>query len=63
MGWDKSLLSEVIWDYNRVHQVYQFHQNRLDSPYDDVKIYKHIGGWVDQENLFYVRWNRIKNHT
>ena len=21
-------------NYNRVHQVYQFHQNRLASPYD-----------------------------
>ena len=22
---------------------------------------KHISRWVDQENLTYVRWNRIKN--
>ena len=27
-------LSEIIWDYNRVHQVYQLHQNRLVSPYE-----------------------------
>ena len=26
--------SKVICDYNRVHQVYQFHQNRLAGPYD-----------------------------
>ena len=25
-------LGETV--YNRVHQVYQFHQNRLTSPYD-----------------------------
>ena len=22
---------------------------------------KHISRWVDQENLIYVRWNRMKN--
>ena len=26
-------LGKVIWDYNRIHQFYQFHQNRLASPY------------------------------
>ena len=33
----ESHLSKVIWDrknYNRVHQVSHFHQNRLASPYD-----------------------------
>ena len=33
--WDPSRkvnqLSKVIWDYNRVHQIYQFHQNRLEK--------------------------------
>ena len=31
----------------------------------DVKISKdeNISRWVDQENLIYVRWNRIKNHA
>ena len=24
---------------------------------------KHISWWVDQENLIYVRWNRIKNRA
>ena len=27
-------LRKAIWEYNRVHQVYQFHQNRLASLYD-----------------------------
>ena len=27
-------LSKVVWDYNKVYQVYQFHQNRSASPYD-----------------------------
>ena len=27
-------------NYNRVHQVYQFHQNKLVSSYNDVKVYE-----------------------
>ena len=49
----------------RVHQVYQFHQNRLAGPYDgslNLQRKTHSKG-VDQENLIYVRWNRIKNHV
>ena len=36
-GMKVNLVSKVISDkkfYNRVHDVYQFHQNRLASPYD-----------------------------
>ena len=36
-SWKVNHASKVIWDsknYNRVHQVYQFQQNRLASPYD-----------------------------
>ena len=31
----------------------------------DIKVSKdkHITRWVDQENLIYVRWNRLKNHA
>ena len=31
----------------------------------DVKVSKdkHIGRWVDQENLIHIRWNGIKNHA
>ena len=60
--------SKVIWDrkiITRVHQVYQFHQNRLAGPYDgslNLQRKTHSKG-VDQENLIYVRWNRIKNHV
>ena len=48
-------LSKVIQD-RTIHQVYQFHQNRLE-----LKSTKHIGRWVDWQNVINVRWNRIKN--
>ena len=47
-------LSKVIWDRKiiTVHQVYQFHQNRLASLMIDIKVFKdkHISRKVDQEN-------------
>ena len=54
-------LSKVVWDYknyNRVHHIYQFQQNRLTSPHDGQK---HTSRCIDQENPIYVRWNRTKN--
>ena len=59
-------LSTIIWDkknYNILHQVYQFHQNRLAISMMDIKVSKdkHISRLVDQETLIYVRWNRIRN--
>ena len=60
-------LSKVIWDkkFKAVHQVYQFHQNKLASCYMSIKISKdkHISRWNDRENLVNFRWNRVKNCT
>ena len=34
-------------NYNRVHQIYQFHQNKLISPcMIEVKVFKDIRRWV-----------------
>ena len=59
-------LSKIIWDRKiiTVHQVYQFHQNRLGCPFMmGVKVSrdKDISRWVDWENPIYIIWNRIKN--
>ena len=35
-------------NYNKNHQVYQFHQNRSTSPYDGPN------SWIDGEKLIYV---------
>ena len=60
-SWKVNHLSKVIQDrkiIKNVHQVYQFHQNRLE-----LKSTKHIARWVDWQNVINVRWNRIKNRV
>ena len=38
-SWKVNHLSKVIWDKNIiVNQIYQFYQNRLVSPYKELKI-------------------------
>ena len=60
-SWKVNHLSKVIQDrkiIKNVHQVYQFHQNRLE-----LKSTKHIARWVDWQIVINVRWNRIKNRV
>ena len=60
-SWKVNHLSKVIQDrkiIKNVHQVYQFHQNRLE-----LKSTKHTARWVDWQNVINVRWNRIKNRV
>ena len=69
--WDSSRkvnhLSKVAWNkknYNRVHQIYHQSCTGIGKPVRlmDIKVskYKNISRWVDQENLIYVGWKRIK---
>ena len=70
--WDPSrkrnYLSKVIWDRKIITEFTRsISSTRIGKPVlmMDVKVSKdkNISRWVDQENLIYVRWNRIKNHA
>ena len=60
-------LSKVMWDRKLITEFTRtVSSTRIGKPVlMDVKVSKdkHICGWVDWENLNYVRWNRIKNHA
>ena len=67
--WDPSKkvnhLSKVIWDKKIITEFTRsISSTRIGKPVlmMDVKVSKDKNSrWVDQENLIYVRWNRIKN--
>ena len=71
--WDLSRkvnhLSKVIWDRKNITQFTRSisSSNKIGKPVlmMDIKDSKdkNISRWVDQENLIYVRWNRIKNRA
>ena len=61
-------LNKVIWDRKIVTKFTRLISSAgIGKPV--LKIYvkiskdKNISRWVDQENLIYIRWNRIKNHA
>ena len=68
-AWDPSRkvshLSKVIWDRKIITEFTRsISSTRIGKPVlmMDVKVSKDKNSrWVDQENLIYVRWNRIKN--
>ena len=69
--WDLSRkvnhLSMVIWDRKIIAEFTRsISSTRIDKPVlmMNVKVSKNKNSrWVDQENLIYVRWNRIKNRA
>ena len=69
--WDPSRkvnhLSKVIWDTKIITEFTRLiSSTRIGKPVlmMDVKVSKEKNSrWVDQENLIYVIWNRIKNCT
>ena len=68
--WDPSrkvnYLNKVIWDRKIITEFTRtISSTRIGKPalMMDVKVSKDksISRWVDQQNLIYVRWNKIKN--
>ena len=60
--------SKVAWDRKIITEFTRsISSTRIGKPVlmMDVKVSKdkNISRWVDQENLIYVRWNRIKNRA
>ena len=58
-------LSKVIWDRKIIAEFTRsISSTRIGKPVlmMDIKVSKgkHISRWVDQENLIYVGWNRVK---
>ena len=69
--WDPSrkvnCLSKVIWERKLLKLTRSISSTRIGYPVlmMDVEVskYKHIGRWVEGENLIYVRWKSIKNYA
>ena len=65
--WKVNHQSKVIWDRKFITEFTRsISSTRVGKPVlmMDVKVSKDKNSrWVDQENLIYVRWNRIKNCT
>ena len=64
--WKVNHQSKVIWDRKIITEFTRsISSTRVGKPVlmMDVKVSKDNSRWVNQENLIYVRWNRIKNCT